>query len=130
MGRIFGSPLAGGGGGMVWVVFLLAGAQTAMNASRAASRVNSAIWLVANWVIATFSGLTPDSVRITRSKVTLAWVRPMTPTRCPARSSIPLIFGAGDFLEPLGGRPEGAQRTTTFLRRMATDSALAGSGRS
>ena len=65
----------------------------------------SAIWLVPNWVIATLSGLTPDSVRITRSKVTLAWVRPITPTRCPARSPIPLIFGAGGFFEPLAGRP-------------------------
>ena len=37
-----------------------------------------------------------------------------------------LIFGVGCFLEPLPARPEGAHSTTTFLRRMATDLALAG----
>ena len=41
-----------------------------------------------------------------------------------------LIFGAGCFFEPFAGSPEGAHSTTTFLRRMATDSALAGRFRS
>src|SRR5882672_5213939 len=100
-----------------------------MKVSMAGSRVISVIWLVANWVIATLSGLTPDSVRMTRSNTTFAWVRPMTPTWCPARSSIPFIFGSG-FLAPLAGAPEGVHSTTTFLRRMATDSALPGISRS
>ena len=43
---------------------------------------------------------------------------------------MPLIFAAGGFLEPLGGRPEGAHSTATFLRTTATDSALAGRFRS
>ena len=41
-----------------------------------------------------------------------------------------LIFGAGCFFEPFAGSPEGAHSTTTFLRRMATDLALAGRFRS
>lgn len=41
-----------------------------------------------------------------------------------------LIFGAGCFFEPFAGSPEGAHSTTTFLRRMATNSALVGRFRS
>ena len=111
------------------VILLLSG-PTVMNASTLWSRAISAIWLVANCVIATLSGLMPDSVRITRSMVTLACVRPITPTRCPASSSRLLIFGVGVFLEPFGAIPDGAHSTTTFLRRMATDSAFAGRFRS
>ena len=47
----------------------------------------------------------PDSVRITRSSVTLACVRPITPTRCPASSSRLLIFGVGCFLGALWRKP-------------------------
>src|SRR5436305_1450767 len=65
-----------------------------MYASIVASRASSASWAVPNWVTATLSGSTPDSVRITRSSTTLACVRPITPTRCPASSSMPLTLGA------------------------------------
>ena len=41
-----------------------------------------------------------------------------------------LILGVGGFLEPFAGRPDGAHSTTTFLRRMATEVALAGRLRS
>ncbi len=101
-----------------------------MNASIDWSRAISPILSVANWLIVTLSGLMPDSFRITRSSVTLDCVRPITPTRWPASSSRLLILGVGCFFEPLAGRPEGAHSTTTFLRRMATDSALSGRFRS
>ena len=41
-----------------------------------------------------------------------------------------LIFGDGARLDPFVRRPEGAHSTTTFLRRIATASALAGRLRS
>ena len=110
IGRNFGSPRARAVAAIASMVILLSSGPTAMNASMAGSRASSAIWPVPNCVTATLSGSTPDSFRITRSSVTLAWVRPMTPTRWPARSSIALIFGAGGFLEPLarqaGRRPQ------------------------
>ena len=71
---------------MASTVILLLSGPTAMNASSEGSRAISAIWLVANWVTATLSGSMPDSVRMTRSNVTLACVRPITPMRCPAQS--------------------------------------------
>ena len=111
------------------VILLLSG-PTAMNASIVWSRAISPILSVANWLIVTLSGLMPDSFRTSRSSVTLACVRPITPTRWPASSSRLLILGVGCFFEPLAGRPEGAHSTTTFLRRMATDSAFAGRFRS
>ena len=129
-GRNFGFAPSKGGCGDVFGGGLAIQRATATNASMTWSRVNSGIWSVPNWVIATFSGLTPNSVRITRSNVTFACVRPMTPTRCPARSPIFSIFDARCFLEPLRGRPEGDHSTTTFLRRMAADSASAGNSRS
>ena len=130
IGRNFGSPRAFAVAAIASVVILLSSGPTAMKASIAGSRAISAIWLVANWVTATLSGLTPDSVRITRSKVTLAWVRPITPMRCPARSPSSLIFGAGGFFEPLAASPATDHSTTTFLRRIATDWASAGKSRS
>jgi hypothetical protein len=72
----------------------------------------------------------PDSLRIIRSSVTLASVLPITAMRCPCRSSRLLILGVGLFLEPLAGSPEGAHRTTTFFRKIATDWASAGMSRS
>ena len=131
IGRNFGSPLAFAVAAIASMVILLSSGPTAMKASIAGSRAISAIWLVANWVIATLSGLTPDSVRITRSRVTLVLVRPMTPTRCPARS--PSLLDLRRRLLFRIPWPAGRQRahsTTTFLRRMATDWALAGRSRS
>ena len=55
-------------------------------------------------VTATFSGSMPDSVRMTRSNLTLASDRPITPMRCPAKASSVLTFGAGCFLT-LGRKP-------------------------
>src|SRR5260370_1131154 len=106
---------ARGAGAMASGVFLLWGGRTAMNASRAGSRASSSVWSVANCVTATRSGATPDPSRITRSNATFAGVRPITPTLCPARSAISLIFGAGCLLEPLPASPEGDHRTTKFF---------------
>ena len=46
----------------------------------------------------------PDSFRITRSSVTLACVRPITPTRWPASSSRALDLGCRLLLRALGGK--------------------------
>jgi hypothetical protein len=67
---------------------------------------------------------------MTRSNVTLACVLPITPMRCPDRPSRLLILATADRFEPLTGEAEGAQRTTTFFLRIATDSASAGISRS
>ena len=85
----------------------------------------SPIWSVENCVTSTLSGSTPDSFRMTRKSVTFTLVRPTTPTRWPGKSPIALIFD----LAPLRGAPFGgplAHSTTTFLRRMATDSVPSG----
>src|SRR4249920_2461408 len=114
---------------MASTVILLLSGPTAMNASSDGSRAISAVWLVENWLTATFSGSMPDSFRMTRSSLTLASVRPITPTRCPARASSVLTFNADCFL-PFVGSPGADHSTTTFLRRMATDSAFSGRFRS
>src|SRR3979411_363109 len=118
--RNFGSPLAPAVAAIASEVILLSSGPTAMNASMVGSRVSSSIWLVANCVTATLSSATPDSLRTTRSNAAFAGVRPITPTRCPARSAISLIFGARGFLEPLPGSPEGDHRTTKFQLTVAT----------
>jgi hypothetical protein len=107
---------------MASVVILLSSGPTVMKASIEGSFTISVICEVENCEIATLSGLRPDSLKITLSSVTLTAVRPSTPTRCPSRSAISLIFDLASFLPPLFfGAPEGAHSTTTFLRRIATD---------
>src|SRR3954463_4857163 len=95
--RNLGSPRAVAVAAIASTVILLLSGPTAMKASIDGSRAISLIWLVPNWLIVTLSGLMPDSLRITRSSVTLACVRPITPTRWPAGLSRGLIFGVGWF---------------------------------
>src|SRR6185369_15302858 len=85
---------------------------TAINASRVGSRASSSIWSVPNCISATLSASTPEALRMTRSNAAFAGVRPITPTLCPARSAMSLIFGAGFLLELLSASPEGAHSTT------------------
>ena len=61
------------------------------------------------------------------SNATFAVVRPITPTLCPARSLISLIFGASLLLS---ASPEVAHSATKFLRTMATVCASVGISRS
>src|SRR3984885_14087544 len=102
------------------VVILLSSGPTVMNASIEGSRTMSVICDVEKRETATLSGLSPDSLKITLSRLILIGVRPSTPMRCPSRSAISLIFALVSFLAPLRGAPEGAHSTTTFLRRIAT----------
>jgi hypothetical protein len=67
---------------------------------------------------------------MSRSNAAFAGVRPITPTLCPARSAISLIFGVGFLLELLPASPEGDHSTTKFLRTIATVCASAGISRS
>ena len=128
--RNFGSPRNRTVAAMASEVILLSSGPTAMNASRDESRASSSIWFMPNCVSPTLSASTPEALRMTLSNATFAGVRPITPTLCPARSAICWTFGAGFLLELLSASPEGAHRTTTFLRTMATVCASAGISRS
>ena len=79
-------------------------------------------------MISTLVGSTPYCCRITFKRLTLAWVRPMTPIRCPASCAIFVIFGPA-FL-PLTLAAGGTQSTATFLRSVATACAFFGTSRS
>src|SRR5664280_3226906 len=102
IGRDIGSPLAPALAAIASAVILLSSGPTVMIASMAGSRAISAIWFAPNCVIVTFSGLIPDSVRMLRSSVAFSGVRPITPTRRPARPTISLILAVGPFLAHLG----------------------------
>src|ERR1700732_1694075 len=79
----------------------------------------SAAQLAGNWTISTLAGSTPYCCRITLSKLTLAWVRPTTPMRCPASCAILVIFGPA-FL-PLALAGGGTPSTAPFFCRAARD---------
>ena len=126
IGRNTGSPRISAVAAMASSVILASSGPTVMKASTVLSRTISLVWPASNFAIVTLSGLTPDSLRMTRSNLLFTSVLPTTATRWPARSSIALIFALASFPEPLRLAPEGAQSTTTFLRRIATDSVPSG----
>jgi hypothetical protein len=121
IGRKVGSPLRRAVARIASIVILLSSGATAMKASTEVSRTISLIWSAPNCATATLSGSTPDSFRMTRNRSAFTRVRPTTPTLCPGRSSIALIFDLESLRTARRAGPVGAQSTTTFLRMMATD---------
>jgi len=122
IGRNFGSPLALAVAAMASVVILLSSGPTAMNASRAASRVNSAIWLVANWWIVDFRDWTPDSSQDHAQQGDIGLVRPTIADAMPGE--IVILRCSSRFLEPPGESPKVPEKTTV-LKRMAISPGIA-----
>ena len=102
MGRKVGSPRSRAVDSIASEMTLLSSGPTVMNASSDGSRAISATWSGLKWTIATFAGLTPDSVRMTRSSVALTSVRPTTAMRRPARSPMVLTLDLAPLFAPFG----------------------------